>query len=382
MMSTFPLWWFALPLLLLPVWWHRQKRQRLKAEPLATARFLPSAAPEQLRLWQWRERILLLVRCLLLLALIAWLAALFFPWRGDSVLLDPAADRGWAEQQITARKMSAAQRIVLPDDAFGWLRQHERDWRPDARLLIIAAPGKVAMPARLPQFAHDIELQVQPAAAASARAASPAAINAPPATAVARVASEAGAADAMTAPPFVRSHHVALAAPAARLAPWRALFAAFDVAGAGADRYVLSDAPDASTELIVWDMPAATPPAAWHAPLWWLAVNAGAPVAIDLVNARALTINDITLKYADTPRGRIWSSPAWPARDADSARALYETWQALTQASAAYPAPSGAFAAAGRAAPPLTDPDRANWLGYALLMLFTLERILSHARRT
>ena len=406
MMSTLPLWWFALPVLLLPVWWHRQKRQRLKAEPLATARFLPSAAPEQLRVWQWRDRILLLARCLLLVTLIAWLAALFFPWRGDTVLLDPSADQAWAEQQIAARKMSAAQRIALPDDAFGWLRQHERDWRPDARLLIVAASGKVAMPARLPQFAHNIELQVQPPAASPERTASSSAADTPRAASpertagssaadtprassseraasssavdTPRAASPERAAGQVAAP---RAHHVALAAPAPRLAAWRALFAAFDVAGAGADRYILSDAPDASTELIIWDMPA-TPPAAWRAPLWWLAVNAGTPPAPDLANAPTLTINGIALKYADTPRGRIWSSPVWPAKDADAARALYEAWQALTHPAPVYPAPSQAFAAAPRAAPPLTDPDRANWLAYALLALFTLERILTHARRT
>ena len=93
MLSSYPLWWYALPVLLLPIWWHRQKRERLKSEPLATARFLPVAAPEQLRVWRWRDRMLLLVRCLLLLALIAWLAATIFPGRGDTVLLDAGADK-------------------------------------------------------------------------------------------------------------------------------------------------------------------------------------------------------------------------------------------------------------------------------------------------
>src|SRR5471032_1980597 len=134
MLSSYPLWWLALPVLLLPVWWHRQKRQRLKAEPLATARFLPSAAPEQLRVWQWRDRILLLVRCLLLVVMIAWLAATIFPWRGDTVLLDASTDKAWAGQQIAAAGMGAAPRIDLPPNALQWLRQHERDWRPDARL--------------------------------------------------------------------------------------------------------------------------------------------------------------------------------------------------------------------------------------------------------
>jgi hypothetical protein len=368
MMSTFPLWWLALPVLLLPVWWHRQKRQRLKAELLATARFLPSAAPEQLRVWQWRDRILLLVRCLLLVALIAWLAALFFPWQGDTVLLDPAVDKTWAEQQIAARKMTAAQRIALPDDVFAWLHQHERDWRSDARLLIVAAPGKVAMPARPPQFAHNVELQVQPALTPSATS------NAGGAAAVAGASPGAS--------PAARQHRVALAAPASRLPAWRALFAAFDVAGAGADHYVLADTPDAGTELIIWDMPDAAPPAAWQAPLWWLSVKAGSPSAPELAAAPTLTINGITMHYADTPRGRIWSSANWLPKDPDAARNLYETWQALAKPAPAYPAPSHVFVAARSAATPLTDVDRAAWLAYALLALFTLERILTHARRT
>src|SRR5471032_1155370 len=126
MLSTQALWWLALPVLLLLVWWHRQKRQRLKAEPLATARFLPSAAPEQLRVWQWRDRILLLVRCLMLVALIGWLAAAIFPWRGDTVLLDAGADKEWAERQIADAGLSSAPRIALPADALQWLRRHER----------------------------------------------------------------------------------------------------------------------------------------------------------------------------------------------------------------------------------------------------------------
>ncbi|MFA9218422.1 MAG: hypothetical protein ACEQSK_15140 [Sphingomonadaceae bacterium] len=355
MISTFPWWWLALPVLLLPLWWHRQKRQRLKAEPLATARFLPSAAPEQLRVWQWRDRILLLVRCLLLVALIAWLAALFFPWRGDTVLLDPAVPVAWAEQQIATRNLTQAQRIALPVDPLVWLRQHERDWRPQARLLIVAAAGKIGMPARLPQFAHQVELLVAPPA--------------PPAATVAAVSD---------AP---RLHHVVLAASPERLPAWRALFAAFDVAGSGNDRYVLTETPDASTELIVWDQPNASPPAAWRAPLWWQSATASTAAVPELAKATRLTIHGITLHYADAPRGRIWFSADWPVSDADGARALYDTWQVLAGPAPAYPAPAQAFASSGRAAPPLTDPERAAWLAYALLALFLIERILSHARR-
>lgn len=350
MSSSYPFWWLALPVLLLPIWWHRQKRQRLKAEPLATARFLPAAAPEQLRVWRWRDRILLLVRCLMLVALIGWLAAAIFPWRGDTVLLDAGADTAWAERQIAAAGLSSAPRIALPADALQWLRRHERDWRDDAKLLIVARADQIAMPARVPRFGHQIEIRTAPAAAR--------------ASAVAPV-----------------EQRIALAVTPEHAAPWRALFAAFDRAGDGANRYALAAEPASGTKLIVWDSPNATPPAAWRAPHWWLAA-APATVFPELANASTLTINGVTLKYADSPRGRLWTSDAFPPRDADSARALYETWQLLQATPApAYPAPSQTFAAARNTAPAITDMKPATWLMLALLALFILERILTHARR-
>ena len=349
MTSIFPLWWLALPVLLLPVWWHRQKRQRVKAELLATARFLPIAAPEQQRVWRWRDLILLAVRCLLLLGLIVWLAAMVFPWRGDTVLLDSRADRVWAEQQIRAAHMESAQRMAMPDDVLSWLGEHERDWRSNARLLIVAAPSQVGMPARVPQFAHAVDLRVQ----------SPAAI-----------------APSVPAP---RRHHVVLATTPARRAAWQAMFAAFDVAGTGADRYVLDDEPNNATELIIWDQP--TPaPADWRAPLWWAAAvmpTVTAPATPPV--ASALAINGISLQINDTPHGRIWSSSSWPAKDADTARAIYETWQALAVPAMPYPAPSQSFSTGKASAPAVVEP--LAWLAWALLALFLLERILTHARR-
>jgi hypothetical protein len=414
MLSYFPLWLLALPVLLLPVWWHRQKRQRIKAEPLATARFLPSAPPEQLRVWQWRDRILLLVRCLLLAALVAWLALVVFPWRGDTVLLDSGLDPAWAEQQIAAAGMAGAHRITLdeigalertaaigraahnnstaaagaaaradgsaagrapgapPDTAAGsqaagtpaatvasldsapvpvlsWLRRNERDWSPSARLLVVARADRIAMPARVPQFAHLVELRLQPTAPSAA----------------AQVAA--------------RPHRIAIAAPEARWPAWRALFAAFAVAGDGAERYELTETPGAATELIIWDQPG-SPPAEWRAPLWWLS-TASTPALPELAKPSTLAINGITLQYADSPRGRLWSAN-WPLHDADGARAIYESWQALTRPAAPYPAPSQTFGAARSAVPPLDAPEPAPWLAYALAALFLLERILTHARRT
>jgi len=336
----------------LPIWWHRQKRQRLRAEPLATARFLPVAAPEQLRVWQWRDRILLVVRCLLLLALIAWLAATIIPWRGDTVLLDAGADKAWAQREIGSAGFADAPRVDLPPDALQWLRQHERDWRPDARLLIVARAGQIGMPARMPRFSHHVEVRTMSAAT---RASAPGVVHYP----------------------------VALSAASGADVAWRSLFAAFDKAGNGANRYVIAATPGATTKLVVWDMPGEAPPAGWRAPDWWVATVSGQAAAFpELKNAAAITVNGLALKYTDSPRGRLWTSEAFPPRDADTARALYEAWQSLSAAPApAYPMPSQALAAARGSPSASIDAKPATWLAYVLLALFLLERILAHARR-
>ena len=228
MLSTQALWWLALPILFIPIWLHRQKRQRLKAEPLATARFLPSAAPAQLRVWQWSDVLLLLARCLLLAALIAWLAVTVFPWRGDTVLLDAGVDKAWADQQIQAAGFGAARREAMASDILPWLHSHEHEWRADARLLIVADGGKVAMPARLPQFAHLVTLRLKtpvPKGAVATPATSE--TSATSATSAAPASASAGSAAAKT------EHRVVLATTPERAAAWHALFAAFDVAGGG-----------------------------------------------------------------------------------------------------------------------------------------------------
>ncbi|GJI96564.1 hypothetical protein RugamoR57_32820 [Duganella caerulea] len=371
MLSSYPLWWLALPVLLLPIWWHRQKRQRLKAEPLATARFLPSAAPEQLRIWRWRDRLLLLVRCLMLVTLIAWLAATIFPWRGDTVLLDAGADKAWAEQQITAAGMSAAQRIELPPNGLQWLRQHERDWRPGARLLIVSRGEQIAMPARVPPFSHQIDLRTKLPSAATA---------APPAASIATTLGAPAATPAASSGRLRAEHHIVLAGAQEQGAAWRSLLAAFGRAGDGVERYTLAAEPTTATELIIWESPSA-PPANWRAPHWWLA--APSPAFPELASTSTLTINGLTLKYAASPRGRMWTSDAFPPRDADTARALYEAWQQLSPAPApAYPMPTQTLGTTRSALPAITDAKPAAWLALVLLALFLLERILSHARRS
>jgi hypothetical protein len=78
----------------------------------------------------------------------------------------------------------------------------------------------------------------------------------------------------------------------------------------------------------------------------------------ELANASTLTINGITLKYADSPRGRLWTSDAFPPRDADTARALYDAWQLLAAAPApAYAMPSQTFPPPAARCPPSPTPS-------------------------
>ncbi len=323
------LWWLALPLLLLPIWWHRQKRERAHSHPLATARFLPRTDPLDQRVWRWVERALLLVRLLLLATVIAWLADLVLPWRGDSVLVVPGTDSAWAAQQGLEAGFSKARRIDLATpDAFGWLAQHEREWRPDARILVL---GSAPMPAAVPRLAHQVAVRSKPA-------------------------------------PFAKSeHHVAIASK--RASQWRALFTALD----GPQHYVIDADPGAKSELVVWDLPDA-PPAGLRAPLWWIGDATAFP---ELKNAPIVD----GMRYADSARGRLWASDAWPAADADAARKLFETWQALHYAPVPYPVPAQLIAAAPIAAMAPASGALHYLMAYALMALFALERILAHAKR-
>ena len=322
-------WWLALPVLLLPLWWHRKKNERADTQPLATARFLPRTDPQQRPVWRWVDRVLLLVRLLLLFAVIAWLADLALPWRGDAVLLVPGTDSNWAAQQIKAAGFPKARQVALPSpDAFGWLAAHEREWRPNARILVL---GAVPMPAEKPRLAHRLLV--------------------------------------VTRPLPMPGGEVAVTVVSKRLAQWRALFGAID----GPRRYVARAEPDPKAELIVWDVPEA-PPAGMRAPLWWVGESSAFP---ELKDAPAVE----GVRYADSVRGRLWTSDAWPPADAAAARALFETWQSRHYARVPYITPSQTIAANPGAAQGFASGALHELLTIALPLLFVLERILAHARR-
>ncbi len=361
MIGSLALWWLALPVLLLPIWWHRQKRQRTQAEPLATARFLPAAAPQQLRIWRWADPLLLLLRLLLLLGLIAWLADGVLPWRGDTVFVGAHADPAWVEAQVQAAGLAAATRTVFcaPDadgrtrapaagcalqtaDPLAWLAAHQREWRAGARLAIVATGDAVPMPAHRPALALRVDVRLQPARPDSGP----------------------------------REHRIVLAST--RPAAWRPLFAAFESAGLGLDRYAIAAEPDAQTELIIWDRPG-TPDPAWRAALWWAVQPAAFP---ELAAARQAG----GLRVADTARGRVWAQDRWPVDEADplaAARALFENRDGLRQAPLPFAAPTLTLAAGtARSAEAASGASHAL-LAPGLALLFALERLLAHraARR-
>ena len=319
------LWWLALPILLLPVWWHRKKREQHKAEPLATSRFLPRTEPRQTREWRWSDFLLLLVRCLLLACAIAWLADPVMPWRGDTVVVVAGTDTKWVEREAAQAGLSKAERLSLPaGQAIAFLRTHQREWRPDARLLVL---GDIPMPAMAPEFGRRIEVRT------------------------------------LARPPEKVQRHVHIAST--RLEQWRRVFAGQGV--------VFDEAPGAKTSLIVWDRPDA-PPASLRAPLWLAADTAAFPELKKAPQAAGL-------HYADSPRGRLWHAASWPPRTAEAARTLLEDWQRLHAAPLVYTMPARVFDATASVRAPEPSGALRGILMALLVALFVLERILSHARR-
>jgi hypothetical protein len=323
------LWWLAMPVLLLPVWWHRQKREQARAQPLATARFVPRAVPDQVRVWRWADLILLLVRCLLLACVVAWLADPVIAWRGDTVLVARGADARLAEHAVAEAGFKDARRIELEAPRiFEWLGAHEREWRPEARLLLV---GDIPMPATMPQFTHQVQLRT------------------------------------FAAPAQASLRHVAIVSP--RAGDWRKLFAALDAPR----RYAIDDAPGATTELVIWDK-AQAPPSGLRAPLWWVTDAGAFP---ELRNAREID----GMRYADSAHGRLWTSAAWPPKDADSARNLFETWQRLHYASVPFTTPAQVLAPGRPRYVREAEGALRDVLAMAIVVLFSLERILAYARR-
>jgi hypothetical protein len=111
-----------------------------------------------------------------------------------------------------------------------------------------------------------------------------------------------------------------------------------------------------------------------RAPLWWVVDATGFPEL-----AKAPSVDG--LNYRDSPRGRLWSAAWLPPRDADAARTLFETWQRLHAGVQPYTAPPQAPVVDARAPAGPTGGALRDALAAALLVLFALERMLTHVRR-
>ena len=136
---------------------------------------------------------------------------------------------------------------------------------------------------------------------------------------------------------------------------------------------VIDEAPSAKTALVVWDRKEA-PPASLRAPLWLVTDTAAFPEL-----SKAPQVDG--LRYADSPRGRLWHAQAWPPQTADAARALLDNWQRLHAGPPGYTAPSRVFEASRTAHAPEPSGALREMLMALLAALFVLERILTHARR-
>jgi hypothetical protein len=362
MISLSVWWWLALPLLFLPIWWHRQKRQSNAALNLATAKFLQNANPQQRRIWRWRDIVLLVLRCLLLLCVIALMAELLLRWRGDTVLIAQGSDAAWVEQEIRTANMMTATRIefcekpscaVNTNNLLDWLQDNQMQWKSKAKLLVLATANQVPLNARLPKLGLDLHL---------------------------RISSKS----TKTTPTLLQSRSITLKTE--KPAQWKALFASFESAGAGTQKFSFSDEPTPATELIIWDSPQARNPK-WHAPLWWTRSDTSLLASSNQKeNAKELPqpFKQLGITPADTAQGRVWTMDAqreWPVDDIESAKQLYQLWQQAQNVQVPYFVASQDIKALAKGDFLATSGNLREILLLLIAGLFALERYLSHARR-
>jgi len=397
MNSMSPYWWLLLPLIILPIFWLRQKRESSLRRSLATARFLAAASPHMVQVWRWQEWLLLILRCLLLLIAIAYLASIFMRWRGDTVLIASGSDSAWVEQQINASKMQDAKRMSFCADVSSdvsssvscdiqstqilyWLEQHQSWWKKSARLLVLGDAHQIALNAQAPQLAQTLEVKVRPLSNLSDQGKSK-----------------------------TKPEAIYIVLHSDRAAAWQHMFSAFAVAGSADQRYIWQQAPDARTNLVIWDSTNAVPQN-WKtdskANLWWLSSSAG--IVNDLAleekhpGLQSLADSKLHIKQFKTAESRYWLMQAgsdWPINssingstngaingftntgDSQNAKKLFEAWQMMSLKSQHYPATSFNQPASEKFIPLQQQENTRDILLALMLFVFALERIFTHVRR-
>lgn len=363
------LWWLLLPLIALPIWWHRLRRQSLKIHTLATAQFLAASAPQRRPVWRWRDWILLLLRCLILLTMLAILAAWYVSSRGDTVLIGRGLDPEWVKQELQASGMqqapqrafcSTAECEIRTDDLLFWLEQQQTLWHPQSTILILASPDQLRMRGQAPQIAHNLQIRIAPVRSSNLQ----------------------------------KKNLVHIAIKSDRLPAWRRLFDGFEVAAQADQAFVLSDKITPSTSLAIWDL-AAPADLNWRAPLTWLVEeksDASAQTSSNL-NAefespllQSLQIHSSITKVGQKPI-QIWQMTMQkenPLQNIDAAKRLFEAWQSVQPRAQRITMQSLDLAASKRAEGLSNQEAASPWqqiLLACLILLFVLERGLAHARR-
>jgi hypothetical protein len=349
-----PAWWLLLPLLILPIWWLRQRRETLVRKTLATAKFLAPAKPQLVRVWRWREWLLMLLRCLLLLMVIVYLASLFIAWRGDTVLVGDDLDPLWLQQQLKETGMQNAKQRrfcartecdVQSSQLLYWLAEHQKDWQVDARILILARAGQLAWSAESPQLLPKTEIRVQDYP-----------LKAP-----------------------VRTHYIALRSDHPEV--WQSLFRAFSVAGDGQDRYVWQQQADAKTDLIIWDSNQSVP-SNWQAPYWWMKRPAK-ELPKDWIAQNNPALAGLALHQYQRGKVRYWlteQAGQWPMYKLEETKQWYRAWQQsrAQQVDLIY---TGMQLPRAQVSQASQQENTRQLLLLCLLVIFALERMLSHVKR-
>lgn len=355
MNNVVALWWLLLPVLVLPVWWHRQRRHSLKIRTLATAKFLAVTAPQLKPVWRWRDRILLLLRCLILLSMLALLAGWFLSWRGDTVLLSRDLDPQWVQQELQANGMQQARQSyfcdavdceIRTDNLLFWLEQQQSQWRPQAKILILAHAEQLAMSGQAPRIAHAVQIRIAPEQASSE----------------------------------LKKTSVHVAIQSERLPAWRRLFAAFEVAGKADQTFILSDKIRPDTALAIWDLPT-QPDANWRAPLVWSLLEKSA------ASSQTKTETQAGAQTGAQTGTQIWHIPTQqnnPLEDMHAAKRLFEAWQSVRPQAQQVAMQSQDLVAVKSLAGLSNAGLESAWqqiLLACLVLLFVLERGFAHARR-
>ncbi|MBR7800407.1 BatA domain-containing protein [Undibacterium fentianense] len=363
-----PLWWWLLPLLGLPIWWHRQRRQTQKMRFLASAQFLAATPPQLLRVWRWRDLLLLLLRCLMMIVMLMILTRPIWSWRGDTVFVGAGLDKNWVAAEIEKAGFGAAtqQRFCASGECelktehlLFWLVREQNQWRSQARWLILARESQLPMPAQRPELSHSLAIRIAPTTEAS-------------------TASE--------------KQVIKVALKTARVEAWQGLFRMFEFAGTKNLRFILSDQVEKDTWLAIWDQRSERDPN-WTAPLVW-SFSAKPDTSLSSNGARSQRddslLRSIALQSEVGAGGVVWrldSALDWPlyASDLDRAKNLFEALQGQRSRSQQMNMRSQDVAAT-QANTSLFLPDEAD--GYLreilvaiLALLFILERSLAHVRR-